>query len=186
VRQTLVIRPALSHEAIGVAEAHIASWRTTYAGLMPPSLIAERTDYATRVALWEGRFARPAWFVYVVEDAGKIVGFAAAAPMADSPQFDRPPLPGYDAYLEGLYLLQEYHGAGLGRALLANVAERLAAVRLNSMALHVLATNPARQFYERLGAQFIRDEALESRDGWEWHQCAYGFPQVDVLRARHA
>ena len=157
---------------------HIASWRTTYAGLLPERVIAKRTDWETRRALWAGRLSREC-AVFVVEDGEGIAGLACASVMPERPQ-DYEPLPHFGAYLDALYLLLDRQQRGFGRALLDALARDLIARDITSMALHVLSTSPARGFYERMGATFVRDEPAY---GEEYFSCAYGFADLGVLVA---
>ena len=39
-RGTVVVRPAVRDDLPGIARVHVESWRTTYAGLMPPDYLA--------------------------------------------------------------------------------------------------------------------------------------------------
>ena len=98
--------------------------------------------------------------------------------MPERPQ-DYEPLP-FDAYLQAIYLLAGRQRRGAGRALLGAIARDLIAQGRRSMALHVLATNPARGFYERLGAMHVRYEPPE-RD-MAAHACAYAFRDLDAMR----
>ena len=99
--------------------------------------------------------------------------------MAERPH-GKEPLPGFDAYLDSLYLLQSVQGRGVGRTLLVATARELRARGHRALALHVLSTNPARSFYERLGATFIRDEP-PSFSGECLFESAYGWPDLTVL-----
>jgi GNAT superfamily N-acetyltransferase len=170
------LRRAVPADAEAIARAHIASWRTTYAGLLPNDVIAKRTHWETRRDLWITRLSGER-AVFVVEGDDGIAGFACASPMPERPQ-DYEPLPEYGAYLDALYLLADRQRRGFGRKLLAAVAGDLIAQRITSMALHVLSTSPARTFYERMGAAFVRDEPAY---GEAYFSCAYGFSDLGVL-----
>jgi ribosomal protein S18 acetylase RimI-like enzyme len=182
---SIEIRRAAAQDAPAIAAVHIASWRTTYAGLLPQRIIEQRTDPTVRLALWERRLAQPNGFIFVAAIGTEICGFAAAAPMPDSLPYERDPLPGYDAYLEGLYSLVAVQGHGIGRQLLRHVAKALTADGLQSLCFHVVANNPTRGFYEHLGAAHIRDERVRDGDD-EWLQCAYGWQSIAPLLAERA
>jgi GNAT superfamily N-acetyltransferase len=176
------VRRAGPVDAEAIARVHIASWRTTYAGLLPEHVLAKRTDWEVRRALWVGRLRGGERSVFVVEDGVGIVGLACASVMPERPQ-DYEPLPQFGAYLDALYLLLDRQQRGFGRALLGAVARDLVARGITSMALHVLSTSPARRFYERVGATFVRDEPAY---GEEYFSCAYGFADLGVLVAAGA
>jgi GNAT superfamily N-acetyltransferase len=176
---TYRVRRAAQADAEAIARVHIASWKTTYAGLVSDDVMARRTAWSVRYPLWVERLAADKT-VFVAEDEAGIFGFAGACAMPERPQ-DYEPLPQFDAYLESLYLLAGRQQAGCGRALLAAVAGDLIARGHRSLGLHVLSTNPARAFYEHLGAAFVRDEPAYDDLSC---QCAYGFADLHTLLAR--
>jgi ribosomal protein S18 acetylase RimI-like enzyme len=167
------IRPARRGEAAQIAAVHVESWREAYAELLPQSMHEHNTE-ARRRTTWEGVLAEAARDVFVATHDGAIVGFIAGGAMPDLIH-GRAPIPGFDAYVDALYVLAPWHGRGAGRALLDTLARRLAERGFRSLALHVVARNPARHFYERLGARFIRNEpaAIAADDG-----AAYGWDDI--------
>ncbi len=67
--------------------------------------------------------------------------------------------------LMDIALLPEYRGHGIGGALVAEVLEeaRTAGIRVT---LHVEATNPAKQLYERQGFRVVEDVGVYERMEW--------------------
>ncbi|MBX3044298.1 MAG: GNAT family N-acetyltransferase [Candidatus Kapabacteria bacterium] len=65
-------------------------------------------------------------------------------------------------YLEDLFVKPEYRGLGIGKALLASVAKEAVRNNCGRMEWSVLEWNPAREFYEYLGAKPL-DEWLVYR-----------------------
>jgi GNAT superfamily N-acetyltransferase len=109
----------------------VASWQAAYAGLLPDGFLA-RLSAETRAASWARRIG-DGGRVLVAEEDGVLAGFAAYG----------------DGQLYALYLLPEYWGRGLGRALHDRVVEELSG---DSAILWVLATNErAKAFYVRQG-----------------------------------
>lgn len=172
-----VLRESRAGDAMPIAALHLAVRRATYAGQLPAAVLdADTLEH--RAAMWKNRLADPAKRVYVVEQGGVLLGLACGGPMPERPN-GREPLPGFDAYLDSLYVDPVAHGRGLGRKLLRRVAARLAADGFTSLALHTLSANPARGFYERLGARFLRYERVEAA-GHAWVAVAYGWPTIAV------
>lgn len=140
------MRKATAADAEAVASVHRASWLETYAHLIPVDAIEERfRNHNARVARWIGILTNED--AYVAERDGRIVGWAVAGPgRADDAPRDRE--------LEGIYLLAEAQGSGLGQRLLDAVLGDAPAY------LWVADGNPrAEAFYRRNG--FARDGAVE-------------------------
>lgn len=137
----------------GKARVHYQSWQETYAGLMPPAFLAwnsyERCLKMVRT--------HPQNTVVAVCE-GKVVGFACY--LLSAPQEWK--LTG-EAVLAALYVLQEYQGLGLGRAL---AAECLRRTGCRATSLPVLKGNGrAVGFYRHLGFAFTGREITDSRNG---------------------
>ncbi len=143
----MVVREATLADVPGIARVHVDSWRTTYKGMVPQRIIDSFT-YEGRQELWRralGPDSRS--FVYVAEDeSGQIVGFASGGPA-------RQDAPNHDGELYAIYLLQEHQGRGIGRQLFDAVVRTLVERGMRSMAIWVLAENPACGFYEALGGR---------------------------------
>ncbi|WIY02655.1 GNAT family N-acetyltransferase [Amycolatopsis mongoliensis] len=135
-----MIRPATVADAAAIGEVHVASWQAAYAGLIPADFLA-RLSAEPRAASWARRIG-DGGPVLVAEEDGVIVGFAAYG----------------DGRLYALYLLPEYWGRGLGRALHDRVVEELSG---DSVVLWVLSTNErAKAFYVRQG--WVDDGATQT------------------------
>ena len=155
----MTIRKAVSTDARELAVVHVDSWRSTYRGIVSDDFL-ESMSYDDREARWRGTLdalgaGNAKRVVFVAEDHdGRIVGFAMGGPHRD-------PDPEYSGELYAIYLLAEHQGKGLGRALVKSVAHGLAAQGFQSMLVWVLAQNPSRYFYERLGGVHIRSKQAE-------------------------
>jgi L-amino acid N-acyltransferase YncA len=143
---TDVVRPAVAADAAGIHAVHRASWLETYSHLVDPAVIERRyADAELWRARWLGLIANGV--VRVAERDGRVVGWAYATSGRDG---DAP----CDRVLEGIYLLAEAHGSGLGQALLDAVLGDEPAF------LWVADGNPrAEAFYRRNG--FERDGATD-------------------------
>ncbi len=168
----IVVREATATDAPGIARVHVDSWRTTYKGMMPDSVINSHT-YESRTQMWSRALNNPDWrgFMYVAEDkSGQIVGFASGGPAREYAA-------GYDSELTALYLLQEYQGKGIGKRLFWAVVRRLEAMGFRSILIWVLAGNEACGFYEKMGGRKVRE--MQETVG-DFTQTDYGYGWSDL------
>ncbi len=63
--------------------------------------------------------------------------------------------------MHALRVAQRYHGQGVGRQLFTAVAARLRQEGFICLVVWVLAENPARGFYERLGGELVDERRVE-------------------------
>jgi GNAT superfamily N-acetyltransferase len=174
------IREAVVADAAGIARVHVDSWRSTYAGLLPAGFLAG-LSYTGREEVWRRTLANPLaqTCVYVAESAGgQIAGFANGGA-------ERTGQTGYDGELYAIYLLANFQRRGLGSRLVRAVAARLAAFGCASLLVWVLATNPARTFYERIGGRYVSEQEIEI-GGERVREVAYGWPDLGGLLERLA
>jgi GNAT superfamily N-acetyltransferase len=150
------IRPATPDDAQALAQVLIATWHTTYTGIVPqPYLDALDIDEAAE--RWRPNIVAGKAHFLVAETEPpqpQLIGFVAGGPI-------REPLAEYDAELYALYLLRDHQGAGLGRALVQHLAAKLCAQGFHKMAVWALAQNPAVAFYKCLGALPLTGKLIE-------------------------
>ncbi len=178
-----MLRLAEPSDAPAIARVHVESWRTTYQGLLPAAYL-EAMDVHHYAGRWHrtllDRFGQA--IVLVAEEEGAVVGFASGGPERDGDHR-------YKGELYAIYLLREFQGRGLGRALTESTASALADRDVTSMAVWVLRDNAgARGFYERLGGVYLRERQLElgMEGGLDVLEVAYLWPdtRATLLRAR--
>ena len=144
------VRPARPADATAIGEVHVAVWRSAYPGILPDAYLAGLS--AARQAAYYERAIRGRGLVYVAEGASRIVGFATAGRGRWTDGLGRCPGEGE---IETLYVLDDWRDNGLGRAMLRAAATGLAEAGCRSVFLWVLADNPSRWFYERLGGRMV-------------------------------
>jgi ribosomal protein S18 acetylase RimI-like enzyme len=100
------------------------------------------------------------WFCFVAaRQNGELVGFAVGAP-ADPPE---------DAgHVDKIYVLRNYQRLGLGRRLLAHLAERFLSQGYSSMTLFSQAENPSIWFFDAMGGQRLSAANGEFHGGYRW------------------
>jgi len=87
---------------------------------------------------------------------------------------------GCDGELYAIYLRPEAQRKGLGALLVRQFAHELVARGFASMAVWVLELNPARRFYECLGAKVIGQQQIE-RGGQTFVEIAYRWESLSVF-----
>lgn len=107
------------------------------------------------------------------EAEAQIVGFAAGGPV-------RQAVPGHTGELHAIDLLPEVQRRGTGRRLLGRVAADLARSGHVHPCVWMLADNPSRAFYERLGGREVA-RAYVSIGGAELPELAYGYDDLGAL-----
>jgi len=168
------IRPATLVDAAAIAKVHVDSWRTTYRGILPAEFLAG-LSYERREQIWRNSLGNSEReFTYVAEaEPGQIVGFITGGP-------EREGDPTYAGELIAIYLLAEQQGKGIGRQLVGRLAQSLLARQLTTLLVWVLAANPARTFYQKLGGQYIKEKPI-TFGGAEVIEEAYGWLNLSPL-----
>ncbi len=149
---TFSIRRADLHDAEAMTRVHAASWRTTYRGVVEEGFFDEFFDRGLddRIASRKSHLQRHDAITWVaVTPDNHVVGYLHAGPNR-GPEF-----PEYLVELYAIYLLKGWQKLGVGRSLVMALAEAVAASADHRVLVWVLENNPARDFYERLGAQYL-------------------------------
>jgi len=131
-----------------MARVHVASWQFAYRVMLDDELL-DGLDWRDRRKFWTRILRRPTIpesANYVIEDDGRIVGFASVGPCRDE---DRSDVAQWELY--ALYLDPEAIGGGLGAAITDHAFANIPA-HVDDLSLWVIAANDrARKFYERIG-----------------------------------
>ena len=171
----LKIRRATRDDCEGIARVHVQAWEESYRGVLPDRAL-EPYDFERRFAEWSEILAEDASIAYVACDGECIVGFAYALENHDEP--------GYDALLSTLYVLAAYHRRGIAVRLLEALDAALREYGLDGMWLLTLRDrNPARGFYEHLGAIRIREQSAPAVLGEGVMDVVYGLAGVSRRRS---
>ncbi|MEC5425708.1 GNAT family N-acetyltransferase [Virgibacillus sp. C22-A2] len=169
------IRKAILNDAAQIAKVHVDSWRTTYKDILPDEFLTS-LSYEQRTTLWQKNVKEQQ--VYVVEKSnGKIIGFSVGGKERTG-NYD-----GYDGEIYAIYIFKEYQGKGIGKMLMQPVVENLELEGINSMIVLVLEDNPAKYFYESLGAKKIDTLKIKIADA-ELNELVYGWDDMSKLLIR--
>src|ERR1700687_4035722 len=123
---TQMVRPATLDDARDIANVHVASWRTTYRGMLPDDFLASLSEehYAER---WKRVINEGSSRVFVVDEpAGETVGFASGGR-------ERAGEGTFAGELYAIYVLDSAQGRGHGRELVRAVAGALREMRVGGM-----------------------------------------------------
>jgi GNAT superfamily N-acetyltransferase len=154
MRAMTIIRNARPGDAAGIAGVHVASWQSTYAGLLPAAFLVGMTERAVcvhwRATLMAGEGAGTVVATHGAGGGQTVVGFASYGKA-------RAALDGFQGEFYALYLQDFAQGQGTGRRLMGAMAERMLAIDVRSAVVWCLAQNPSRWFYERLGGVRIAE-----------------------------
>lgn len=150
------VRTATPVDAPAIAQVHVRSWQSAYAGIVPADFL-DALDTDVRTEAWKQWLADgPADDVITwVADAGAdLVGFATVGPARDNDARRA------EREIYSIYLAPDVWGSGVARELMRTVVD--ASGTRTPLSLWVLADNErARRFYRRHG--FVPDGAEKKR-----------------------
>ena len=169
------VRPAehLSGDAVGIARVHVDTWRASYAGMLPDRVLVNMRHDRQQQS-WERALASRDgdMFTLVAETASLgIVGFGGAGRRRGKRDFD--------GEVFTLYVDPDFQGRAIGRRLLAELFQGLAARGAKSALIWVLAANPSRFFYEAMGGRHVLDRE-EPVWGTRLNEIGYGWDDLDA------
>jgi ribosomal protein S18 acetylase RimI-like enzyme len=176
----LSFRRPIPDDAAALGALHVATWRETYAGLLPRALL-DALSIEERSRMWRAAIEDPAAHhataLFLAEDGGTLVGFAACSDQRDAGLKAR----GYDGEFGAVYVLRNFQRHGIGRELIRLMARDLVARGRRAASLWVLRENkPARAFYERLGG-VPAGEKCDRRPEATLQEIAYGWTGLTRL-----
>lgn len=142
------VRRAELGEEAQVAAVLTATWKTAYRGVIDGALLDALTVDEARLARTRGQIESGG--VFVALDSERIVGTALFGEASKGTYAGC-------GELYALYVLAEYHGAGLGRGLVDACCAELAARGFRQVVIGCLRDNPSRGFYEHLGCKLAEE-----------------------------
>lgn len=161
-------------DARAIAQLHVTSWQEAYDGMIPSGIL-ENVDMADRTARWKSYLDVDGSPTYLARADGEAAGFIRAGPVKE------PLAEGADGHIFALYILKRFHRLGIGRRLIGLAARDWLRQGGKALSVGVLTANqPARAFYEALGARFVRPDVYP----WHGHNLAetiYIFDDLDEL-----
>lgn len=158
----------------------MASWRETYAGLLPDYLLDDLSA-EERSDMWSALLDDPARFggtaIFVAESGEQIVGFGACGAQRDAALNEQ----GFGGEVGAIYVRRSHQHAGVGKSLMSLMARKLLDQTRIAATLWVLRENiSARTFYEGLGGVLV-GEREEEQSGTKLTEVAYGWCDLSSL-----
>jgi ribosomal protein S18 acetylase RimI-like enzyme len=170
------IRAATDADVFQMANVHITSWRETYPGLLPDSMLAT-LSIAEEAIRWQRMLDCPGGrseAAFVAELEGLVVGYGSCG--GQRTQFLRER--GFTGEIGELYVLGCVHQRGVGYGLMKAMAGMLMERGHRAMSLWVLKENSrARRFYEGLGGTAIAEKRARLAE------VAYGWTDLKLLQS---
>jgi len=149
----MIIRLATAEDARAIAAVQVASWRSTYRGIVPDSLL-DAMNVESGAERWVGNLTSGNSVTHVAEGDLGVCGFVSWGPVREA-------LAEFDGELWALYLTDENHGRGVGRRMIETAQRALLAAGYRSMIVWALQENPAVNFYKHLGAVAVSGKMVE-------------------------
>lgn len=162
------VRPAKLSDAIAIADIHVETWRSAYAGIFPTAYLA-KLDRTERLRFWQHLLSDTdtCRHVLVVETNEQVVGFLSHG-LARNAQFQD------WREIYAFYIKPDYQGLGAGTALLNQALNQIQNRGDMGAYLWVVAANPARYFYEAQGGHLL-SENTEHIANQNHRMLAYGW-----------
>src|ERR1700761_8450692 len=169
------IRDARETDLRAIAEIHQRGWERTYGAIITADQMQGHAA-ESRLPLWQRWHTDRDNLILVGGESGaKLQGFLFGGKVKDH-DFVSGNCNDFDCEIYSLHTLQEVHGKGLGRALIAAAAERWRSLGRRALVLWAYRDNDFRRFYERLGGTLVA-EGID--DGVP--DVAYGWKDLDHL-----
>ena len=168
----ITIRAASAADARGIARVHVDAWRTTYAGIMPDTVLKalsyDEDEKKQKNMLKHPRRGSKTFVAEIAHDG--IVGFAGGGPAFHSHVV-------YKGELFLIYILEAYQRMGIGTMLVHRILNHIKSLGLENMIAWVLEENSACKFYEKLGGIRV-DEKITEEGGKQLKEIAYGWDDI--------
>ena len=173
----ITMRRASAADAGAIARVYVQTWRATYRGQLPGRVLRNLSEIRETLQWWTSLCTAGAdSAIYVAVDGARgVVGFAAAGRERKGRRRRR-------AEVYTLYVLPSHQRRGLGRRLVASATRRLGERGFESLIIWVLASNPARAFYETLGGRPAGARTIRV-GGRHVQEIAYAWPRLDGIAA---
>ena len=143
-----IIRKAIISDVDEIIDVSNKTWITTYKGLLSDKFLNNKINMMDeeKRRLEKSIQVKNNYYVVVVDN--RVVGFVSYSKSRNEK---------YENYgkINALYVLKEYQGLGIGKALFIKGIEELSNLGFENMILNVLDGNNAINFYKYFGGKII-------------------------------
>lgn len=146
-----IIRPATKEDIRDVTKLVAITWNETYKGLVSDEYLKSLyNNEEERYQRHLKKFINNEYQELVLEIDGSIVGFLRYAKSNDTM---------YDNLGEiyAFYIINKYHGLGLGRKLFEEGVAKLKEMGYDKMIIACLKDNPTNEFYKHMGGTYLKE-----------------------------
>jgi len=138
------IRRALPDDAPAIAQIYVENWKMTYSGLLPADFLDALSE-KDKEEVWRSYILLEDRRVFVAEDEGDVLGFAACMPDEEREKC---------LYFDSLHVAQRARGRGVGGALIRRVGRFGREQGFAHMTICIVRGNDnAREIYLHHGAR---------------------------------
>ena len=146
-----LIRNSVKNDIYDIIHVVTISWNETYKGIVPDSELEKlKTNEEERAQKLLQQYENGEFQEYVLEIDNKIVGFIRFGKSEDS-EFTA------CGEIYAFYIINQYHGLGLGRKLFELAVRELKKQGFNKMIIACLKDNPTNNFYIHMGGKYLKD-----------------------------
>lgn len=144
------IRKEKREDVFDIAHIVTVEWNSTYRGIVSDSELQRLKETEEERAKKADEFDEKNNKCFVAVIDNKVVGFANYG-VTDDPDFEN------TAEIYALYVLDDYHGLGIGRKLVNATVEEFKKQGFNKMIICCLKGNPFNEFYKHIGGKYVKD-----------------------------
>ena len=166
----IVCRPARLADTRAIAEVYIDTWQSAYANTLPDHVLVGMKPDKLSISFARALEHRTEIIMVVDHPEHGIIAMGSAGE-------NRGAHSTYAGEVYTLYVHPDSQNEGIGEILMAHLFRALVQAGNNSAVIWVLAANPSRFFYERMGGKHTgeRKETLWGTTLQEW---AYGWTDL--------
>ncbi|GAB5494090.1 MAG: GNAT family N-acetyltransferase [Phototrophicaceae bacterium] len=156
----LLIHPATRDDSADIVHIHINSWNAQFPSFLTSEHITLKDlNTATQLGIWQARFENEEGktrFTFIAVEDDSPIGYITGI-FHDGD---------YDAQLHQIYVLPTATCRGIGRQLVATLAQTLYKANKHSLFVWVMTINPAVQFYrDALAGTLVTERIIPKGDG---------------------